>query len=180
MRRPSRRVQERQLAIARPKSRLASLPAFGWREYASLPELNLHKIKAKVDTGARTSSLHVDSLEVEKGTDGADWLRITLRHRDKGGRGREVCCVRSAGIRRVKSSTGHIEVRHALRTPLTVGEFSWMVEFTLTDRADMLFPILIGRAALRKRFLVDAGASFLQSGAAAERLRMRRKRDDKP
>lgn len=143
------------------------LAVVGWREQVLLPELCSASIPAKIDTGARTSSLHATEVErFEK--DGKRWVRFLLNV----GKGRSepvVCEVPRAGRRKITSSNGESEERLIIKTSLQIGTQNFRAEFSLADRSDMKFPILIGRTALRSRFLVDSGQSYLQSGAEERR-----------
>jgi hypothetical protein len=132
--------------------------AIGWREWAALPALGIGAIRAKVDTGARSSALHVDWLE-ETGRDGAVWLRFGLRpHRAS----REVVAEAPACDRRcVTDSGGQTTQRWFIATRMRLAGREFALEINLTSRRGMLFPLLLGRTALQQRFLVDPGASFL-------------------
>lgn len=127
----------------------------------ALPELVGARIPAKIDTGARTSSLHATEIE-RFDRDGQRWVRFLL---DLGeGRSEPVSCeVPRADRRIITSSNGEGQDRFIIKTRLQIGEHSFRAEFSLADRSDMKFPILIGRTALRSRFLVDPGRSWLQS-----------------
>lgn len=138
------------------------LPLIGWRERVSLPDMGLGKLKAKIDTGALTSSLHVSRVETFRGKDGGEWLRLTVPVRRAGKTRRRRVELPSAGLRKVRSSTGHSSWRHWFRTRLTVGAETWTIAVTLSDRSEMQFPMLIGRSAIRNRFLVHTGRSYLQ------------------
>lgn len=137
-------------------------PAFvGWRELVGLPDLVDVRIPAKIDTGARTSSLHATEIE-RFDRDGQRWVRFQL---DLGeGRSQPVTCeVPRADKRTITSSNGESQDRFIIKTRLQLGPHIYRAEFSLADRSDMQFPILIGRTALRSRFLVDSGRSWLQS-----------------
>lgn len=131
----------------------------GWREWLALPVLGISAIRAKVDTGARSSSLHVDAQwRFMEG--GAPWagFRITT-----GVRGEQVIEA-SAPIhdeREVVDSGGSRSRRIFLRTPLRLAGIEREVEINLTDRRGMLFPMLLGRTAMARTFTVDPARSFL-------------------
>lgn len=141
----------------------------GWREMVSLPDLSAQRIPAKIDTGARTSSLHATDIE-RFDRDGHRWIRFQL---DVGGGQSEPVTVEvpHADRRTVTSSNGEAQERYIIKTDLQIGSERFAAEFSLADRSDMKFPILIGRTALRRRFLVNSGRSYLQS-SAEERQRI--------
>lgn len=133
------------------------LPAVGWRERVSLPELGLFNIPAKIDTGARTSSLHGHVLETLE-RDGQTFVRFCV---DWDGEEHE-CEAAKVDIRGITSSNGEAQKRYVIKTPLRVGSIEFRAEFSLADRSDMKFPLLVGRTALRRRFVVNSGKSWLQ------------------
>lgn len=136
----------------------------GWRELVGLPDLVAARIPAKIDTGARTSSLHATDIE-RFDRDGQRWVRFLLDLGD--GRCEAVTCeVPRADRRIITSSNGEGQERFIIKTALTLGSHTFRAEFSLADRSDMKFPILIGRTALRRRFVVDSGRSYLQSSAS--------------
>ncbi len=132
----------------------------GWRELVDLPELELFGIIAKIDTGARSSSLHVDRLRQYHDEAGNLRAAITL-HMQGERRGVRKLDLPIKGFREVKSSNGAVEKRAVIRTSFKLGERSFQRDFTLTNRAGMRYPILIGRTGLRRTFLVNAAESFL-------------------
>lgn len=132
----------------------------GWREWVGLPELGIPWIKAKVDTGARTSALHAFYIESRRrgGKRIVHFGMRPLRGRDE----LVVSCVAEVIDQRVVSdSGGHQEKRFVIQTPLWFGGNGWPIELTLTNRDTMLFRMLLGRSAFAGRALVDAGASYL-------------------
>jgi hypothetical protein len=135
-------------------------PIIGWREWVTLPELGIPAVKAKIDTGARTSALDTFSLETFE-ADGKLKVRFgihPLRRRPK----IEIFCVADVVDRRVvTNSGGQQEERLVIRTPVRLGELEWPIEITLTNRESMLFRMLLGRTALDERVLVDTDASYL-------------------
>lgn len=138
-----------------------NLPCVGWREWLSLPELGIKNIKAKIDTGARTSALHTFSLEFfPKGDE--EWVRIGL-HPKQNSVEEFFTEARVVDKRMVRDSGGHEEVRPVIETLFVVGQHSFRAEMTLTSRDNMKFRMLLGRKALETRFLVDSQGSYLQS-----------------
>jgi len=133
----------------------------GWRERLALPELGISLLKAKLDTGARSSSLHVDTLETFQSR-GDTWLRFTLSIRRR--HPFEISCEAPALDRRVVTDTGGRRTeRWFIRTQVTLAGQSFSVDVNLTDRRHMLFPLLLGRSALMGRFTVDPALSYSQS-----------------
>ncbi|MBU6198473.1 MAG: ATP-dependent zinc protease [Xanthomonadaceae bacterium] len=131
----------------------------GWREWVSLPQLGLAAIKAKIDTGARTSSLHVTALETFD-RNGRTWLRFAVTPRRR--RARTVVCEAPALERRaVTDSGGRTAQRWFIRSTIVLGGERLQAEINLSDRAGMLFPMLLGRTALRGRFRVDPDLSWV-------------------
>ncbi|WP_394268944.1 ATP-dependent zinc protease [Qipengyuania sp.] len=139
---------------------IGNLPVVGWRELVHLPELGLHAVPAKVDTGARTSSLHGTVLEQFR-RDGQSFVRfaVDFPHQHV----RQVCEAIHVDKRTITSSNGERQVRYIVKTPLRIGDVEHRAEISLADRSDMRFPMLVGRSYLRRRFLVDSGHSWLQT-----------------
>jgi len=144
-----------------PKFRSASARLLlGWREWLSLPELGIESIRAKVDTGARSSALHVREQQVFE-RDGRALVRFLVEVGPEDALSQEV----EAEVldrRDVTDSGGHRESRVFIRTQLRLpGGQSWPIELNLTERRNMAFPMLLGRSALRRRCLVHPGRSWL-------------------
>lgn len=132
----------------------------GWREWVGLPGLGISQIKAKIDSGARTSSLHAFYVDrfIE---DGIDKVRFGI-HPIQHDSSQECHCVAEVlEEREVSDSGGHRETRIVIVTPVIIGHQTWPIEMTLTNRDTMLFRVLIGRTVIKSHFLIDSGASFL-------------------
>jgi len=144
----------------------------GWREYVDLPDLGFEHIPAKIDTGARTSALHVDSIELHYGPNGEQMARLSFRIRHNPGETPERvnCDLPVAGVRKVMSSNGKYEDRYVIRTRLELGGITRRVNFTLTNRGSMRYPVLVGRSAMRSRYEIRPGKSFIHGTRDAEPL----------
>ena len=131
----------------------------GWREWLALPALGIVAIRAKVDTGARSSSLHVDAQwRFHEG--GVPWTGFRITTGVRGGQAIEAMApVHDERV--VTDSGGNRSRRVFLRTLLRVGEVERDIEINLTDRRGMLFPMLLGRSAMARAFTVDPARSFL-------------------
>ena len=146
-----------------------NLKIIGWREWVSLPELDVPRIKAKIDTGARSSSLHAFDVETYTADD-VERVRFSIhpvQTRDDLFINADVPILER---RHVRSSNGEVSERIVIRTELTLLGTQTHVDLTLANRDAMGFRMLVGREAIRTRFLVDSGASFL-----AGRIRRKKK-----
>ncbi|MGA7799425.1 MAG: ATP-dependent zinc protease [Gammaproteobacteria bacterium] len=132
----------------------------GWREWVSLPELGITAIKAKVDTGARTSALHAFHVELYR-RGGGHWVRFAIHPVQKRADIELLCNCKVIDQRLVSDSGGHRERRYVINTPVRIADRELPIEITLTDRDTMNFRMLLGRTALRKGFLVDPRRSYL-------------------
>lgn len=133
----------------------------GWREWLSLPELGIQRVKAKIDTGARTSALHAFRVETFA-EQGITKVKFDI-HPCQYSTERVIHCIADLlDVRWVTDSGGHREQRYVICTTLTIGAESWPIELTLTKRDDMRFRMLLGRSAVRdKNIKIDPSASYL-------------------
>lgn len=141
------------------KKKKQQLPVIGWREWICLPELGVEGIKAKVDSGARSSSLHAFGVqEFERA--GQTWVRFQIHPVQR--RSTPVVTAEAAVLeyRSVRSSSGKASLRPVIITAITLLGQTWPIELTLARRDEMGFRMLLGREAFRGRFLVDAGKSY--------------------
>lgn len=145
-----------------------SKPSLGWREWIHLPELNDTKIKAKIDTGAKTSALHAENIEIFKRRR-KNFVRFDLypnQHDKKNATTIEAPLVEH---RKIKSSVGTETERPVIQSTISIGEYQFQIELTLIDRNMMGFRMLLGRDAL-KGFMIDPSKSFIQSHDLNKRL----------
>ena len=132
----------------------------GWREWLSLPELGINKIKAKIDTGARTSCIHAINIE-EFTRNNEPWVRFTAQPRQEDEHTEVVCEAKVKKMKYVTSSSGERQLRYFIETTLHAGSKSWPIEVTLTRRSSMKFRMLLGRTAMENRIVVDPALSHL-------------------
>lgn len=135
------------------------LPVIGWREWVGLPQLGITAIKVKVDSGARSSSLHVIGLKTFE-RDGVQWVRFKVHPIQRSREGVVIAEAAVLELRSVRSSSGIAKLRPVIVTNIELLGRSWPVELTLASRDEMGFRMLLGREAFRGRFLVDGGKSY--------------------
>lgn len=138
----------------------ATAAIIGWREWVALPALGVHTIKAKIDTGARSSTLHAFAVERFE-RDGRAMVRFQAHPMQ---RNDDFIVTAEAALiddRMVRNSGGQAELRPVIETSVQVGNALWPIELTLTNRDEMGFRMLLGRQAVRRRYLVDPGRSYL-------------------
>lgn len=129
----------------------------GWREVVSLPEFRLKDIKAKIDTGAKTSALHAKEIKYTR-VNGKKHVSFIVEHDDGRKTHLEVPLVDE---REIKSSTGEKTLRPVVKTLIRMGDYEFKAEITLINRDLMGFKMLIGREALHDRFLINPSRSYL-------------------
>lgn len=147
------------------------LITIGWREWVALPDLDLPAVKAKIDTGARTSAIHAFDIRLlDSDNDAVPMVEFKVQPLQRNDTLVRSCRAPLVDRRRVTDSGGHAEERFVVSTRLVLGEASHTMEMTLTERPNMLFRMLLGRTALRGSFLVDPGVSFTCGRPPARRL----------
>lgn len=132
----------------------------GCLETCNLPELGIEDLQVRIDTGAKTSSLHVDNLKKIK-KNGKPWVKFDL-HPDIYHVEQVIKCEAAlTDLRSIKSSNGDSEKRYVISSLFQLGSNSWPIEITLTDRSDMSYLMLLGREGMGDRILVDPSTTFL-------------------
>jgi len=146
------------------KKHMNDAKCIGWREWVSLPDLGIPWLKAKIDTGARTSALH--AFETERFTrNGEAWVRFGVHPRQKDTDTVRICEARVVDERIVTDSGGHKESRPVIATTMVLDGTTHTIEMTLTDRDTMLFRMLVGRTAIKRGVVVSPGHSFILGGS---------------
>lgn len=139
----------------------------GWREWITLPQFNATHIKAKVDTGAKTSALHAYYVNPFE-RNGQKWVRFGLHPLQGNSEVTIECEAPVKDQRRVTDSGGHTELRYVIETSVMLNNRTFSAEITLTDRENMRFRMLLGRSALKNLYLVDSGKSFVLGGTKTQ------------
>jgi hypothetical protein len=143
--------------------------SIGWREWVALPDLGLPAIKAKIDTGARTSALHAFLIEPYQEA-GIEMLRFLIHPIQRNQEFQVECHCPVYDVREVTDSGGHREMRYVIQSNVTIGNRNWPIELTLTNRDTMSFRMLLGRKAMEERFVVNPGASYINGKLGPRKL----------
>ena len=144
------------------------LKLIGWREWIGLPDFGVKKIKVKVDSGARTCALHASKIRILKAENGGKTVSFVV-HTNKSPAHHIRVHAPLVELRKVKSSMGHLSLRPVIRTRIQIGDDSWETEVTLVNRDPMGFRMLLGRQALKGRFLIHPSRSFIQSSTDGDK-----------
>lgn len=136
-------------------------PRIGWEEWCDFPDLGLPAIRSKTDTGAKTSSLHADNLEVFQ-KDGQDYIRFTVHPIQRNRAITRICEAPIVDYRNITSSNGEREKRYVIQTTFKFGDHIFTSDLTLTTRYGMTFRMLLGKEALKAgKFLVDPAKGYI-------------------
>ncbi len=157
-----------------------NLPIIGWREWLKLPSLGVEAIKVKVDTGARSSALHAFELEEFVADDGQAMVRFKVHPFQRDLTTTVECVTPLVDRRRVRSSHGHETLRPVIRATLELAGQQCEIEVTLAARDAMGFRMLLGREAIRRRFVVDPGRSFVTGRRKVRRKKLKKKKRKSP
>ena len=144
------------------KSNKISYIAIGWREWVALPQLDISKIKAKVDTGARSSSLHAYDLRYYRRGQ-KEFVKFKVHPMQRNNKKVIQASAEVLEYRNIKSSNGSVQKRPVVVTPVEIAGERWLIEITLANRDEMGFRMLLGRESVRGKVFIDPGKSFLTS-----------------
>ena len=139
----------------------------GSLESCDLPELNIVNMEIRVDTGAKTSSLHVDNIK-RIYNDEVPWVEFDIHPDIHDVKHVIRCQAKIEDIRTIKSSNGTAEERYVIVTPFTLGKETWPIEITLTDRSDMSYLMLFGRQGMGTHVMIDPSKRFIANKPSPE------------
>jgi hypothetical protein len=149
----------------------------GWREWISLPDLGISAVKAKIDTGARSSVLHAFDIEAFN-RDGKRMVRFRVHPNQRDNTTTVTAEAELIDERYVRNSGGQSELRPVILTQVELLGQRWPIELTLTNRETMVFRMLLGRQAVRRRFLVNANKSFLLSPTGINKFKQKQEKQE--
>jgi hypothetical protein len=142
------------------KSRESSPRSIGWRERVSFPDFDVIGVKAKVDSGAQTSSIHAFRPKFSQ-KDDEEWVSFEIHPRRRSRKNAVRVRAKVKTRRRIRSSNGKSEIRPVIETTMILGGETFVTELTLANRHLMAYRMILGRSALRGRFTIDPGKSYL-------------------
>jgi hypothetical protein len=143
----------------------------GWQEWCALPKHHLPAIKAKIDTGAKTSALHASDIRLFH-RHGVEFVHFVVHPLQRSQKYAQLCTAVVVDQRTVKNSGGHKELRYVIHTSITLGQMTWEIEITLTNRDPMRFRMLLGRDALKGHSIVDPGRTLCQGKLSTKQLKI--------
>ncbi len=149
--------------IAKAKSDKPKRKVIGWREWVGLPDLGIPRMKAKVDSGARTSAIHAFKV-IPFTKDGGAYVRFIVHPAQRRRKPEVACVARVIDQRLITDSGGNCQNRYVIRTTLKLGKARWPIELTLSNRDNMGFRMLIGRQAIRRTYVIDPARSYVTGG----------------
>lgn len=158
-------MRERKRNHSKPEKKI-----IGRRELVSLPQFDIDNIEAKIDTGAYTSAIHCSNIHEETTTDGTKMIALDLLDPSHPQYNHKKLRFSEYDLREIKSSFGEVQERYVIRTRIKFFDEEIEAEFSLSDRSDMKYPVLIGRKLLKNRFIVDVARKNL-----AHKLKMKQK-----
>jgi len=148
----------------KPKIRKFKKPkiktTIGWREWVTFPDFGIDRIKAKIDTGARSSAMHAWNIQ-EFEQNGELWVTFEAHPDQRSNQRRLACAAEVVERRKIRSSSGHHETRYVVKAKLEIANETRVIELTLTNRDEMGFRLLLGRTALSGYYIIDPGRSYL-------------------
>ena len=134
----------------------------GWREFVAFPDLKISRVKAKIDTGARSSAIHAFNIQ-ELSQNGKRIIRFQVHPLQRDSQTTITAEAELLEYRKIRNSGGTAQLRPVIKTNIELGKQIWSIELSLTDRDVMGFRLLLGRQAVRNKFLVDPGKAFFLS-----------------
>lgn len=143
----------------------------GWQEWCALPKLHLPAIKAKIDTGAKTSALHAAEIKPFH-RQGELYVHFKVHPLQRNNTLEIDCAAPVIDHRTIMNSGGHKELRYVIRTVIQLGIFTWDIDISLTNREPLAFRMLLGRDALRHDFLIEAGKKLFQGKYTKRQIRL--------
>lgn len=141
----------------------------GWQEWCTLPKIHIPAIKAKIDTGAKTSALHASDIRPFY-RHGSPFVHFIVHPIQRSLKFETPCTALVIDQRQVMNSGGYKELRYVIMTTMTLGKLTWNVEITLTNRDPMTFRMLLGRDALKEHMIIDPGRMLCQGKFTAKQL----------
>ncbi|MDB6096772.1 MAG: ribosomal protein S6--L-glutamate ligase [Francisellaceae bacterium] len=156
--------------MLRPHSIQTDKILIGWQEWCSLPKLHLPAIKAKIDTGAKTSALHAHEIKPFH-RQGNLYVHFIIHPLQQNIQIERFCTAEVIDERMIMNSGGHKEKRYVIQTPITLGDLTWDIEITLTNRAPLSFRMLLGRRAIHQHALIDPGRILCQGKIPSRKIK---------